>query len=131
MKLKLTIDGKVYEVDVEATEPEAPRPGYIPAAGSVRVPAAPTPAAPPSPGGAPSDEGPVDEKKVCRSPVSGVVVKVHAQPGQAIQPGDVLIIVEAMKMETSITSPVAGKIAAVKAAVGDAVQGGQVLVTFE
>jgi methylmalonyl-CoA carboxyltransferase small subunit len=71
-----------------------------------------------------------NESKLCRSPIAGVVVKVSAQPGQAIQVNDVLMVLEAMKMETVITSPVAGKIARVNAAVGDAVQGGQVLVEF-
>jgi biotin carboxyl carrier protein len=56
---------------------------------------------------------------------------LSAQPGQAIQPNDELMVLEAMKMETTITSPVAGKIARVNAAVGDSVQGGQVVVEFE
>jgi len=74
---------------------------------------------------------PVDEGKVCRSPVSGIVVRVAAQAGQSLQAGDVLLVLEAMKMETSITSPVACKVAAIKAAVGDSVQSGQVVVEFE
>jgi len=71
------------------------------------------------------------ESKVCRSPVSGVVVRVSAQVGQTIQVNDVLLVLEAMKMETVITSPVAGKVARVNTNPGDAVQGGQVLVEFE
>jgi methylmalonyl-CoA carboxyltransferase small subunit len=72
-----------------------------------------------------------DESKVCRSPIAGVVRRVSAQVGQAIQANDVLLVLEAMKMETVITSPVAGKVARVNTAVGDAVQSGQVLVEFE
>ena len=72
-----------------------------------------------------------DESKVCRSPISGVVVKVTAQVGQAIQANDVLLVLEAMKMETVITSPVAGKVARVNVTGGDAVQSGQVLLEFE
>lgn len=128
MKLKLTIDGKVYEVDVEATEPEQRRPAYVPGVSGARSPSTVAPVAPP-PGG--SSEIVADESKVCRSPVAGVVVKVPVQVGQSIQANDVLMVLEAMKMETSISSPIAGKIAALKAAVGDAVQGGQVLVEFE
>ena len=56
----------------------------------------------------------VNEEKVCRSPVSGIVVRVVAQAGQSIQAGDVLLVLEAMKMETNITAPVAGKLAAIK-----------------
>jgi methylmalonyl-CoA carboxyltransferase small subunit len=48
-----------------------------------------------------------------------------------IQVGDVLVVLEAMKMETVITAPVAGKIAKVNAQAGEFVQGGQVLVEFE
>ena len=135
MKLKLTIDGKVFEVDVEAAEPEPPRPGYVPAGGAVRLPAAPPGAGtsvPSSPTSAkPPSGGPFDETKICRSPISGVVVRVSAQAGQSIQSNDVLMVLEAMKMETTITSPVAGKVAKVNVAAGDTVQGGQVLVEFE
>ncbi|RPJ53825.1 MAG: biotin/lipoyl-binding protein [Acidobacteria bacterium] len=102
----------------------------------VRVPAPPPPAgpapvaAPPlAPGGAASL--PVNEGKVCRSPISGIVVRVTAQPGQQIQVGDGVLVLEAMKMETDITAPVAGKIRSINVNVGDSVQGGQVLVEFE
>ncbi len=127
MKLKITINDKSYEVDVEAVEPESPAPpprGYAVESAPVRVAAAaPRPAAP--------VEGPVDEEKVCRSPVSGIVVRVAAQPGQSLQPGDILLVLEAMKMETNITAPVAGKVKAVKVGPGESVQSGQVVVEFE
>ena len=94
---------------------------------SVRVSAAAPPVA-----NAPASPAPVaDESKVCRSPIAGVVRRVSAQVGQAIQANYVLLVLEAMKMETVITSPVAGKVARVNATVGDAVQSGQVLVEFE
>ena len=128
MKLKITLDQKTYEVDVEVAEPEAPPTaprGYAVEPASVRLPGAPAPAAALPTGGA------VNEEKVCRSPVSGTVVRVLAQPGQTLQVGDVLVVLEAMKMETNITSPVAGKVKAINANVGDGVQVGQVLVEFE
>ena len=125
MKLNVTVDGKKYEVEVEvAEEPQAGPASYMTQPAPVRVPASGTPPPPLAP-------TPVGDDKVCRSPISGIVVKVSAQPGQAIQPGDVLLVLEAMKMETVITSPVAGKVARVNAAVGNAVQSGQVLVEFE
>lgn len=124
MKLKITVDGKVYEVEVEASEPEVPR--AAPLAAAPRQPAV-APAAPPRPAaGAPV----ADESKVCRSPISGTVVRVSAQPGQAIQVGDVLLVLEAMKMETNITAPVAAQVARVDAKVGEPVQAGQVVVEF-
>jgi methylmalonyl-CoA carboxyltransferase small subunit len=130
LKLKITVDGKVYEVEVEAAEPEPHQPIFPPT--TARLPAGgpagmqhSVPESPhsPAPGG--------DETKVCRSPIAGVVVRVSVQAGQAIQAHDVMLVLEAMKMETSITSPVAGKVARVKVNAGDAVQGGQVLVEFE
>jgi methylmalonyl-CoA carboxyltransferase small subunit len=127
VKLKITINEKTYEVDVEAVEPEsaaAPPRGYPVEPAQVRVAA--TPPAP-----APIDGGPVNEDKVCRSPVSGIVVRVAVQPGQTLQVGDVLLVLEAMKMETNITAPVAGKVQSIKAAAGESVQKGQVVVEFE
>jgi len=128
LKLRITIDGKVYEVEVEVAEPEPLHPGYVPPAAQTRVPAAkPVPAPPVQPSTAPV----ADESKVCRSPIAGVVVRVSAQVGQTIQVNDVLLVLEAMKMETVITSSLAGKVARVNVNAGDAVQGGQVLVEFE
>lgn len=124
MKLTIKVDGRTYEVDVEASEPEAPRPALAAPPPRPGAPAAPPP--PPLAGAAPV----ADESKVCRSPISGTVVRVAARPGQAIQVGDVLLVLEAMKMETNITAPVAAQVARVDAQVGDAVSTGQVLVEF-
>lgn len=127
MKLKITIDSKVYEVDVEAAEPEPVVPaGYTFTPATVRVPAGQPSAAKPA-----ADSGPVDEDKVCRSPISGIVVKVNVQEGQQIKVGDTLFVLEAMKMETAITAPVDGKITKIRVNPGDGVQGGQILVEFE
>jgi methylmalonyl-CoA carboxyltransferase small subunit len=85
----------------------------------------------PSGGAAPTngDEA-VDEEKVCRSPVSGIMVKSNVRPGQVIQPGDLLFVLEAMKMETEITAPIAGKVGEVKVNVGESVKSGQVVLTW-
>lgn len=130
MKLRITIDDKTYEVDVEVAEIDhASLPPAYPvgsarlagsAAGSVAHPAAASPPLPPA-----------NESKVCRSPVSGVVVKVLAVAGNSIEAGDSLLLLEAMKMETNITAPLAGVIAAVNFNVGDHVQTGDVLVEFD
>jgi methylmalonyl-CoA carboxyltransferase 1.3S subunit len=133
VKLKITVDGRTYEVDVEVAQPDHPIygvGGYFPMS-PARVPApAPTarPQAPaPDAGGGP----PVNEEKVCRSPISGIVVRVTAQVGQQIHVGDGVLVLEAMKMETDITAPVAGKVGKIDVNVGDSVKGGQVLVEFE
>jgi methylmalonyl-CoA carboxyltransferase small subunit len=126
VKLRITIDDKTYEVDVEAVEPEtraAPR-GYAVEPAPLRVPA-------PAPAPAAAQSQSVNEEKVCRSPVAGVVVHLVAQAGQVIQSGDVLLTLEAMKMETNITSPIAGKVSRITVQPGMAVQSGQVVVEFE
>jgi biotin carboxyl carrier protein len=129
VKLKITVDGKTYEVDVDATEPEQPHPTYIPPGSQTKIPAAP--AAMPKPPAGAAKESVADESKVCRSPISGVVVRVPAQAGQQIKANDVLMVLEAMKMETVITSPVDGKIAKVNVNAGEGVQSGQVVIEFE
>jgi methylmalonyl-CoA carboxyltransferase small subunit len=128
VKLNITIDGKNYEVDVEAVDPTVPTPhlrGLPVGSAPVRMPAAP--ASKPSAGSSKA----VDEAKVCRSPVSGIVIRVAAQVGQSLQTGDVLLVLEAMKMETNITAPAPGKIAAIPVKEGESVQSGQVVVEFE
>ena len=126
MKLKITIDQKTYEVEVEAAEPEtaAPPRGYPVEPSQVRLAAASPPAA------GPATPAP-NEDKLCRSPVSGIVVKVVAQPGQTLQAGDILLVLEAMKMETNITAPMAGKVAAIKVGPGESVASGQIVAEFE
>lgn len=129
MKLKLTVDGKLYEVDVEVDEPKSPRPAYVPPPGHARAPAeTPRPTVPVEGG---DQEVVADESKVCRSPLSGVVVRVTAKSGQEIAASDALMVIEAMKMETEITSPRAGTIAKINAKPGDPVKTGQVLVELE
>ncbi|MBS0511885.1 MAG: biotin/lipoyl-binding protein [Proteobacteria bacterium] len=129
MKLRITINDKTFDVDVEVAEadvttlPPAYPVGSAVLAGSVATP-------PPAPATS-AAASTVSEDKVCRSPVSGIVVRLIAQPGQQLQVGDPLMVLEAMKMETNISAPIAGRIAALKVAQGDNVQAGQVVVEFE
>ena len=129
MKLRIAIDGKSYEVEIEVVEDDsAPRmPNYGP---YPVVPATiqPAPATQPSPQAA---EENVNEEKVCRSPVAGVVNKVSVEAGQSVQINDLLLVLEAMKMETNVTSPVAGNVKKVRVAQGDAVKANQIVVEFE
>ncbi len=127
MKLKVTIDGKTYEVDVEVA-PEAPP--VLPTF-TVQSPATIIAAAPAGAAAGGNGDGVINEEKVCRSPVSGIVVKSNARPGQSILPGDILFVLEAMKMETEITAPQAGKVASVKVNAGDSVKSGQVVLEWE
>jgi methylmalonyl-CoA carboxyltransferase small subunit len=117
MKLKITIENRIYEVDVEAFEPEPVHHSF-----SQQTGAAP----PPAPSAAPEVSD-----KIGRSPVAGVVVRIPAQLGQDVQPGDAVVVLEAMKMETLITAAVAGTVKAVLVKIGDPVQGGQALFELE
>ena len=126
MKLEISIDGKAYQLDVEVLEEDrAPRP-------RITLPSHHAPAtvrslhSPPS-----ASETPVDESHVCRSPVAGVVIRIKAQPGQPLQRDDLIMVLEAMKMETNVTAPIAGTVKAIRVAEGDGVKPGQVLVEFE
>jgi methylmalonyl-CoA carboxyltransferase 1.3S subunit len=130
VKLKIEIDGKGYEVDVDVQEDHDPRfmRGYVPPYAPVECVTVPPPAmlqTAPANASVPSDD------KVCRSPMAGIVVRVNVQIGQQIQFNDVLMVLEAMKMETNITAPVTGRVKSVDVSAGDAVQVNQVLVQFE
>jgi methylmalonyl-CoA carboxyltransferase small subunit len=129
LKIQLVIGGKAYEVEVEVEggEDHLGVPGHLPAGAatiqSTRVPTAPRPHSPSEMDG--------DESKVCRSPVAGIVVRVSVQAGQELKLDDLLVVLEAMKMETSVTAPIAGKVKSVKVVPGEAVKASQILVEFE
>jgi methylmalonyl-CoA carboxyltransferase small subunit len=63
--------------------------------------------------------------------VAGVVIRVDVQPGQEIHANDLMMVLEAMKMETNITAPISGKVKSVRAAPGDAVKVNQIVADFE
>jgi methylmalonyl-CoA carboxyltransferase small subunit len=132
VKLRITLDERTFEVEVEvAQEDHANLPPAYPV-GSARLSGS---AASSAPGGTPAAGGQsaavADESKACRSPVSGVVVKVIAAAGDKINAGDSILVLEAMKMETNIMAPQSGVIASIKVAQGARVQTGDVLVEFE
>ncbi|HQR27596.1 MAG TPA: biotin/lipoyl-binding protein [Nocardioides sp.] len=118
MRLKVTVDGVAYDVEVEVEEEPRPPLGAIFMGGGFVPQHAVTPAAAP-----PSSDG-----AGVKAPLAGSVARVLVKEGQEIAAGDVLVILEAMKMETEITAPAAGTVQAVLVAPGDSVGGGQVLV---
>ena len=131
MKLQIGIDGKTYEVEVEVLQDDgenrAPSYGpYSAVRSTVQLP-------PSRPAGPPPVEsnGGVNEAKVCRSPVAGIVIRINIQLGQQLQAGDVLLVLEAMKMETNVTAPSGGVVKAIKVQPQDSVKVNQVLVEFE
>jgi len=131
LKLQIGIDGKTYDVEVEVLEDDA-KPlqashgTYQPLAATVPstpVAGAQTPA--------PAAKESVSEDKLCRSPVTGIVIKVNVAPGQAIQANDLIMVLEAMKMETNVTAHSAGTVKNVRVAEGGSVKLNQVVVEFE
>jgi methylmalonyl-CoA carboxyltransferase small subunit len=129
LKLLIGIDGKSYEVDVELLEDDAaPRQtNYVPqrTPSAAQSPAASTPVA------AQAAAETAGEDKLIRSPVTGVVIKVNVAPGQTVKANDLVVVLEAMKMETNVTASGAGKVKNVRVTAGDAVKVGQVIVEFE
>jgi methylmalonyl-CoA carboxyltransferase 1.3S subunit len=129
LKLKIGVDGNEYVVDIEVLEDDSAGPVYLAPHGQPTT-VQPVAAAIPTVNQLTLDPN-VDETKVCRSPVAGVVVKLNIQPGQVLQTNDLMMVLEAMKMETNITAPVAGKVKQINVAQGDGVQVNQVVVEFE
>lgn len=118
MKLTVTVNGIAYAVEVEVEE-ERRQLGSIVFGGNANHQ---------EPANA-SVQG-VSANAVI-APLAGSVFKILVNQGDEIEAGQVLLILEAMKMETEITAPNAGVVTAVHVAVGDSVQGGQALIEIE
>ena len=134
LKLQISIDGKTYETEVEVLEDDAmPRQHnygtYQPL--HATVPSTPVGGAQAPSATAKDAKESVSEDKVCRSPVTGIVIKVNVEPGQNIQANDLIMVLEAMKMETNVTAHSAGKVKNVRVAQGDSVKVNQVIVELE
>ena len=99
------------------------------AAAPVAAPApvvAPAPPPSPAPAAAPAPAG----ETAVKSPMPGNIFKVECQVGQAVKAGDVLVVLEAMKMEIEVSAPVDGTVKAVSAVVGTTVNTDDLLVTI-
>ena len=101
-------------------------PAAVPAPAPVA--AAPAPAPAPAPAAAPA--APAAGETAVKSPMPGNIFKVECSVGQAVNAGDVLVVLEAMKMEIEVSAPVAGTVKAVAATVGTAVNTDDLLVTI-
>ncbi|MGF7186301.1 glutaconyl-CoA decarboxylase [Desulfitispora alkaliphila] len=144
-KFKINIDGKSYEVEVEeVTEgvqdiSKKVKPPVSPSSSPViQAPKAPVAKA----AQAPAPEAPKEDKgsqggvvqsggTIVEAPVTGQVFKVETEVGQQVNEGQVLLILEAMKMENEVQAPVAGKVSQVLVSPGQAVDAGDTLVVIE
>lgn len=117
---RITVNGVAYDVAVEEM-------------GEGAAASAPAPAAAPkkaAPKAAPAAAAGAGAVKI-NSPMPGNILSVKASEGQAVKKGDVLMILEAMKMENEICAPQDGTIASVQVSAGDSVESGDVLVTMD
>ena len=132
MKYKVTLNGRTYEVEVEAGkamlldeyEAIAPAPAPAAAAAPVAAPAAAPAAAAPA---APVVTG---AGEAINAPMPGNILKVNVQNGQAVKAGEVLVVLEAMKMENEIMAPKAGTVTQVLVSKGSTVDTGAPLVVI-
>lgn len=116
----ITVNGTPYNVTVEET-----------AAGAAPAPvAAPAPKAAPAP--APKAAAPAAAGSVAvNAPMPGTILDVKVAPGAAVKAGDVLVILEAMKMENEIMAPHDGKVTAVMVQKGESVESGKAMLTLK
>lgn len=132
MKYKVTLNNRVYEVEVEEgtamlvdeyelAAPAAPAPVAAPVAvAAAPVAAAPAAAAPVA----------VTGGEPVKSPMPGNILKINVAPGQAVKEGDVLIVLEAMKMENDVVAPRDGTVAQIVVSKGAVVETGTTLVVM-
>jgi methylmalonyl-CoA carboxyltransferase small subunit len=124
LKLNIVVAGKTFEVEVEPAEPSAEQ--GLPSPASAAIYSSVLPTAP-----KPGSTSEVNEARVCRSPLAGVVVRLHVKPGDHVQLNDLLLVLDAMKMEIKINAQSPGTVKSVEVAPNDAVKPEQVLVFFE
>ena len=122
-KLRVTVDGKVYEVLVEMLVDET-APAVVPPAPVALVATAAVPPSAPTPKSASVTVGPGDVV----SPLAGKVVSIEVQLGQTVVVGAQVATIEAMKMNTHIFAPKAGRVSEVLVNPGDGVDEGHVLL---
>ena len=125
-KYRITLDGKTYEMDVEligsngaVTQPVKTE--AKPAASAPKAAPAATPAAPSASKPAEAGSGSVV------APMPGTILKVLKDDGDQVKAGEVVLVLEAMKMENEITAPADGTIASLSLAAGSTVAGGDLL----
>lgn len=122
---RITVNGTAYDVAVEelgaGAAPVAATPA--PVAAAAPAPAAPAPAAPAAPAAA---AGSIE----VAAPMPGKILNVKASVGTAVKKGDVILILEAMKMENDVVAPEDGTVASINVSAGDAVEAGDVLATL-
>ncbi|MDR3051838.1 MAG: biotin/lipoyl-binding protein [Oscillospiraceae bacterium] len=122
---RITVQGIAYDVEVEEVQAGAPAAPIATAPAPVAAPAMAAPPAAPAPASSPVQV--IAGGETIKAPMPGTILSVNAQAGDTIKKGDVLCILEAMKMENEIMSPVDGTVAQVMTAKGASVNPGDSL----
>lgn len=118
----IKINGKTYDAEVEVVGTSASAPVAAPAA----APRAAAPASAPAPAAAPAAGGPAN----VTSPLPGTVLRLCKNTGDTVAAGEVVMIVESMKMENEVVAPEGGRIASIAVAAGSAINTGDLLFTL-
>jgi biotin carboxyl carrier protein len=125
----LKVDGREYEVEASSVTAVS-APAVTPPPAAVTPEPKPRPSAAPPASPAAEDSAGSGDIQV-RAPMPGLVLEVCVSVGQGVKSGDVLLRVEAMKMENDIESQTEGKVKEILVAKGDEVQEGEVLMVLE
>ncbi len=131
MKYKVTLNGKTYEVEVEKGKATL-LDEYEALAPAQAAPAAAAPAPAAAPAAAPAPAAPVDlaAGETVSAPMPGNILRVDVKQGDTVKAGQILVILEAMKMENEIVSPKDGTVAQVVTSKGSVVDTGAPLVVI-
>lgn len=124
MKYVVTLNGKDYEVEVDELS-EAIVTNVAPTAAPAQV--APVAAQPSAPVAAPAPAPVSGSGTAVKAPMPGTILKVNVTAGQSVKAGDIMFILEAMKMENEIVAPTDGTVSQVVAAKGSSVATDDVL----
>ena len=134
-KFNITVNGKAYDVQVEeigGAAPVAATPAPAVAPAPAAVPVAPAAAPAPVAETAPAPvSAPAADAEVVNAPMPGTIVSVAVSAGQSVKSGDVLLVLEAMKMENEIMAPRDGVVAGVHVTKGESVDSGKALVSLQ
>lgn len=124
-KYRIVFEGKTYEMEVELLTGNVPQP-----AKAAEVKTEPVKKQVATVDNSPKQKAP-ESKGTVLAPIPGTVIKINKSVGDAVKAGDVVLVLEAMKMENEVVAPINGKLKQINASVGKAVAGGELLFEVE
>ena len=130
MKYKVTLNNRVYEVEVEQGQAMLIDEYELSAPAAPAAPVVPVAAAPAAVTAAPAAPVSVAAGEPVKSPMPGNILRIEVSQGQQVNEGDVLMVLEAMKMENEIVAPKSGTIAQIAVSKGAVVETGAVLAVI-